>query len=79
MTPDKLDAAINAWVWVDDQIGTYGPGLAVAASTWAAWGAAKATRRAAARIRTRRELRRIENYANHKLARRLHSPDRKEK
>jgi len=33
----------------------------------------------AGRYHRRRELRRIENYANHPGARRLHTPDRKEK
>ncbi|MFD5294734.1 hypothetical protein ACFWJU_05955 [Streptomyces mutabilis] len=78
MTLEQLDTAINAWVWIDDKVGTYGPGIALTASLWAAWAAVLAARRAAARIRTRRELRHIEHYANHKLARRLHTPDRKE-
>jgi sterol desaturase/sphingolipid hydroxylase (fatty acid hydroxylase superfamily) len=33
----------------------------------------------ASRFHRRRELQRIEAYANHPLAHRLHSPDRKEK
>ncbi|MEU0847675.1 hypothetical protein ABZ387_06870 [Streptomyces flaveolus] len=32
----------------------------------------------ATRLHRRRDLRRIEDYANHQLAHRLHTPDRKE-
>lgn len=31
MTPDHIDGLINAWVWADEQVQIYGPGLAVAA------------------------------------------------
>ncbi|MFH9574269.1 hypothetical protein ACH4MG_27475 [Streptomyces sp. NPDC017454] len=53
MTLDQLNTAINAWVWIDDQVSAYGPGLTVAAGLWAA---ARATRRTAAYIRYRRDV-----------------------
>lgn len=36
MTPEQIDGLINAWVWVDRQVITYGPGLALAAGCIAA-------------------------------------------
>lgn len=30
MTPEQYSAVIDAWVWTDQQIHTYGPGLALA-------------------------------------------------
>ena len=75
MTSEQLDTAINAYVAVDAAVSVYGPGLAVAAGAWITW---RTSRRIATRLHRRRELRRIENYANHQLARRLHTPDRKE-
>jgi hypothetical protein len=53
MTPEQLDMAINAWVWVDIKIGVYGPGLALAAGLWAA---ARATRGAVDHIAYRRNV-----------------------
>ncbi|MFD8200026.1 hypothetical protein [Streptomyces sp. NPDC059701] len=75
MTPEQLDTAINAYVAVDAAVTEYGPGLAVAAGLWAT---ARVSRRIAHRLHQRRGLRRIEHYANHPLAHRLHTADRKE-
>ncbi|OUD03353.1 hypothetical protein [Streptomyces swartbergensis] len=53
MTPEQLSAVIDAWVWVDQQATTYGPGLAVAAGGWIAW---KAARRSIVHIQYRRQV-----------------------
>lgn len=43
MTPEQLSAAIDTWVWIDQQIRTYGPGLVLAAAcVAAAWARSKA-------------------------------------
>jgi len=76
VTPEQLDTVINAFVAVDAARAEYGPGIAVAATAWITW---RTSRRITDRLRRRRGLRRIENYANHPIARRLHSPARKEK
>lgn len=53
MTADQLSAAIDAWAWIDQQTGTYGPGLALAVAGWIAW---KAARRSIAHIHHRRHV-----------------------
>ena len=45
MSPEQLSAAIDAWVWIDQQATTYGPGLTVAAGGWIAWKAARCIHR----------------------------------
>ena len=35
MTAEQLSAVVDAWVWADEQIGTYGPGLVLAAAVLA--------------------------------------------
>ncbi|KOX32842.1 hypothetical protein ADL07_11860 [Streptomyces sp. NRRL F-4707] len=64
MTADQLDTAINTYLWVDTQAGVYGPGLAVAASLWAACRTIRALRHAAHRVRLHLDLQRIEDHAN---------------
>ncbi|MDT0608791.1 hypothetical protein [Streptomyces lancefieldiae] len=75
MTVDQLATVITAWMWVDHTVTVCGPGLTVAAGLWATGRAAHGI---ADRIHRRRELRRIEQYANHPAARRLHTTPRKE-
>lgn len=64
MTADQLDTVINAYVWIDTQAATFGPGLAAAAGLWAACRTIRSLRRAAQRVRLHLELQRIENPAN---------------
>ncbi|MFE0794698.1 hypothetical protein [Streptomyces mutabilis] len=53
MTLEQLDTAINAWVWIDHQVGTFGPGIALTAGVWAAY---RTARGATAYIRYRRDV-----------------------
>ncbi|PAZ15619.1 hypothetical protein CLM62_12540 [Streptomyces sp. SA15] len=62
MSPEQIDAATNAWIWAEDQAAIYGPGLALfAAGIAVSWACARA-----GRWRTRRrDIQRLEAFANH--------------
>lgn len=45
MTADQLSAAIDAWVWIDQQAATYGPGTGLCAVLYIAWSIAGHIRR----------------------------------
>lgn len=37
VSPELLDALINAYVWIDAKVDTYGPGLFAATIAWVGW------------------------------------------
>lgn len=72
MTLEQYSAAVDAWVWIDQQIHMYGPGLALTAACIAiSWTSSK-IRAWREKRATRRQLQHIERYANHPGARRQH-------
>lgn len=73
MTPEQIDTVANALIEVHAAVETYGPGLAVAATLWAATWTLR-------RIRIRRGIRRLQAHANHPGIRAHYlNPNRKEK
>ena len=58
MTLEQLSAVIDVWVWIDDKVTTYGPGLGLATAGWTVW-------RTGRRIHIRRSIHRLEHLANH--------------
>lgn len=70
MTPEQLSAAIDAWVWIDQQATTYGPGLALAGAVVFA----RAIRRSVAHIRHRRAVTECRRRLWHASTRAPHIP-----
>lgn len=76
MTPEQVDAVAHAYVWADNKVRTYGPGLAVASGLNAIWWTGR-------RIRIRLTIWRLERHANGRGLRALldeiNNPPREEK
>ncbi|MFE2563118.1 hypothetical protein [Streptomyces mirabilis] len=76
MSPEQIDAFVNAYAWVDDKVRTYGPGLAVASGLGSTWWTTR-------RIRIRLTIWRLERHANGRgvqaLLDEINNPPREEK
>lgn len=77
MTPEQIDTVANALIETHAAVDTFWPGLAVAASLWAAtWTTRRITTAIRRRRTTPRTIRQLENYANHPANRSPRKEDR---